>query len=147
MALAKPLVLIAMLGLALAAPAAASSPSSLHLIAHGTQASPFDDRHAVLGDMQSGSGALLDARRRNVGRFSFTCVAAGIEARYVLEQCNATGSLSGGQITLAGMASSNTNVQRWAVTGGTGIYSGARGEARLHDLGPRETVVDVSFAP
>jgi hypothetical protein len=147
MALAKPFVLIALLGLALAAPASAGSPSSLHLIALVGQAQPLDDRNAVLGDAQIGSGALVDGRDRAVGSFAFTCVAVGMKRRYILEQCSATGSLGGGQITLAGMTRSNTNLHRWAVTGGTGIYAGARGEARLHDLGPRETVVDVSFAP
>ena len=66
MAVAKSLVLIAMLGLALAAPAAASSPSSLHLIARATQATQIDDQHAVLGAAQVGSGTLLDGRRRAV---------------------------------------------------------------------------------
>jgi hypothetical protein len=136
-----------MLGLALAAPAAASSPSSLHLIARATQATQIDDQHAVLGAAQVGSGTLLDGRRRAVGRFAFTCVAVGIHSRYVLEQCSATGSLSGGQITLAGMTRSDMNLDRWAVTGGTGVYAGARGEARLRGLGPRETVVDIRLAP
>jgi hypothetical protein len=147
MALAKSLVLIAMLSMALAAPAATANPTALHLIASGAQGTRIDDRHAVLGDVQVGSGALLDRHRETVGTFAFMCVAVGIEGGYVLEQCSATGSLGGGQITLAGMTRSNTTVHRWAVTGGTGTYVGARGEARLRELGPRETVVDVSFAP
>ena len=146
MAVAKSLVLISMLGLALAAPAAAKSPSALHLIASGAQGTRLDDRHAVLGDMQVGSGALLDSRRETVGTFTFTCVAVGIESGYLLEQCSATGSLRGGQIALAGMTRTDTNIHRWAITGGTGVYAGAQGDARLHELGPRETVVDLSFA-
>jgi hypothetical protein len=145
--MAKSLVLAALLGLTLAAPAAAAAPSSLHLIAHVSQGQTLDVRTALYGDAQIGSGTLLDSRRHPVGSFSFTCVAVGLHPHYLLEQCSGAGSLGGGQLILAGLSRSDANDQRWAVIGGTGTYAGARGEARLHGLGPRETEVDLVLEP
>jgi hypothetical protein len=144
MFVAKALVVAGAVGIALAHPTAAHDPQTLHLTAVSTQGEPFP-AHTRRGDQQIASGSLLDARQQPAGTFGFTCQAVGLHPRFFVEQCLGWGRLAGGTITVAGMARDNENRHVWAVTGGTGAYRGARGEARLHDLDRRRTVIDATL--
>ena len=146
----KSLIVLGAVGLGLATPTAtAASTTSLHLTARATQGGIVgpgnSQRH--LGAMQIGSGSLLGAGGRVVGTFAFTCLTVRVHRGYVDEQCTSWGSLSGGQLILAGKSRSDTNRHSWAVTGGTGAYRDVRGEARLLDVNDHDTVVDVTLVP
>ena len=146
----KAAVIAAVAGLGLAAPSATTaSGTSLHLVAHVTQGvvrGPGNSQQS-LGATQIGSGGLTDSRGHAVGTFAFTCVSVRVHSGYVDEQCSSWGALPGGQLLLAGKSRSNEDRHTWAVTGGTGAYRSARGEARLVDINDHETVVDVTLAP
>jgi hypothetical protein len=140
MILAKSLVVVGALGLALAAPAKASAPTSLHLTARTTQARQFSS-HPLLGDAQIGSGVLIDRQQRRVGTFAFQCIWAGSGR----EQCSGWGSFGNGQLVVGGMSRRDSNRHTWAVVGGTGGYRGARGDVRITDIDGRTSALDVEL--
>jgi hypothetical protein len=146
----KSLFVLAVTGLGLAAPAAtastAASATKMHLVAHITQGGIVGGvSQQRLGAVQIGSGNLTDAAGRATGTFAFTCTSVRVNKGYVDEQCSSWGSFTGGQLILGGMSRSNTDRHTWAVTGGTGIYREARGEARLRDINDRTTMVDITL--
>ena len=142
---AKSLALVGMLGLTLATPTATAAPGKLHLIAVHQQERIVGKPHAArVGDEQLGSGILLDAQRRQVGSFGFTCVWTGVHPHYALEQCSGWGKLSGGQLIVAGMSRSDSSRHTWAIVGGTGDYRGAAGDLRLHDVAGGKTILDLT---
>jgi len=147
---AKAAVVLTAAGLGLATPSATTaSGASLHLVAHVTQGvvrGPGSSQQS-LGATQIGSGNLTDSRGRVVGTFAFSCLTVRVHPGYVDEQCSSWGSLPGGQLLLGGKSRSNENRHTWAVTGGTGAYRSARGEARLVDINDHETTVDVTLVP
>jgi len=146
----KSLIVLAAVGLGLATPAAtAASPAKLHLVARATQGGVVGPGRSQqrLGAVQIGSGALTDAAGHKAGTFAFTCITVRVNKGYVDEQCTSWGSLAGGQLLLGGKSRSDTNRHTWAVTGGTGVYRDARGEAQLRDLDDHDTVVDVTLVP
>jgi hypothetical protein len=145
----KAAIVLVVAGLGLATPSAiTASGTSLHLVAHvkqGVVRGPGNSQQS-LGATQIGSGDLTDSRGRAIGTFAFTCVSVRVYQGYVDEQCSSWGALPGGQLLLAGKSRSNEDRHTWAVTGGTGAYRSARGEARLTDINDHETVVDVTLA-
>ncbi len=100
----------------------------------------FDDGGAPgpsVGDRLIFSADLFNREDRKVGRDGADCVVVRIDRSRPspLEQqvveCMVTVELPGGQITFQGLAQGTEN--RFAVTGGTGAYRRAHGEAFVKD--------------
>ncbi len=115
-------------------------PRVLHLVERIAGAPTFDDGGAPgpgVGDRIIFSADIFDARDRKVGRDGADCVvvrtdpsqADPVEQQIV--QCMVTVELPDGQITFQGLAQGTEN--DFAVTGGTGAYRRARGEAHVDD--------------
>jgi hypothetical protein len=89
-----------------------------------------------LGDRIVFTSNLLDAAGNRVGRNGADCVVVRIEPSEVPEEqqvvsCNVSVELADGQMTFQGLAQGLDNT--FAVTGGTGAYRRARGEALVRD--------------
>jgi hypothetical protein len=112
----------------------AGRTTTIHLTAHFIHASLVDAGGAgpSAGDQQVVVGTLTKGTAR-AGRFGFVCeiLTGGSTAP---EECSATGSLSGGTITLAGASRTTGDDHTWAVVGGTGVYRDATGQAHIHDV-------------
>jgi len=128
-------------GGAVASSGAASSTISLR--AHFTQASLVDVDPAGFsaGDQQVVVGT-LSRDGKIVGRFGFVCefLTTGDKAQ---EQCEGTGRLARGTITVDGYSRMDQTDHTWAVGGGTGAYHSATGQALIHDL--NDTTSDVTI--
>lgn len=102
----------------------------------------FDDRGAPgpgVGDRLIFSADLFDHRDQKVGRDGADCVVVRIDRRQPapaqqVVECMVTVQLRAGQITFQGLAQGTEN--HFAVTGGTGAYQRARGEAHVIDTVP-----------
>ncbi len=120
-------------------------PATLHLTAHFTHASLVDAAPAgpSAGDQQVVVGTLTKGTAR-AGRFGFVCeILTG--APKAPEECSATGSLSGGTITLQGAARTVGDDHTWAVVGGTGVYRDATGQALIHDVNQSTSDVTIEL--
>jgi Dirigent-like protein len=134
-ALAAAVVAATLIGTAGAfASAPAGRVTTLQYTAHFTHAAIVDagksgpsagDQQVVVGTLSQGA--------KTVGRFGFICefLTAGPHAS---EQCDGTGRVAGGTLTLQGYSNVASEDHRWAVVGGTGTYRGARGQALIHDV-------------
>jgi hypothetical protein len=140
--------------LLLAAPAAASDerdgnghekdrPSKvLHLIERGTGALAFLDLGEPgpsIGDRLVFANDLFDLHGRKVGTDGAECTIVRIDlsappAAQQIVQCVISVKLADGQITFQSLAQGTENY--FAVTGGTGAYRKARGEAFVRDTIP-----------
>jgi hypothetical protein len=71
-----------------------------------------------------------------IGHDQVVCISTYVDLSVgsVRLQCNATVSLSGGSIQLAGPSNFANPVTNVAVIGGTGAYAGAQGTARIRSL-------------
>jgi hypothetical protein len=102
-----------------------------------------------LGDELVFSETLFE-RRREVGTSGGVCVVTEITPPYTVStfHCVATLSLRRGQITLQGLVEvqgeDDPGPFRVAITGGTGAYRGASGQARIVRLGS-VTIYRLSF--
>jgi hypothetical protein len=82
---------------------------------------------------------LFDQTGNRVGRDGADCVIVRTDlsaapGEQQIFQCSITVQLAGGQITFQGMAQGTENF--FAITGGTGAYNKARGEAFAKDIMP-----------
>jgi hypothetical protein len=89
-----------------------------------------------LGDMTFCRATL---RGDSAGRAHWDCIYLGTEPRG--EDCTAHAELAGGTVQMAGRLSHTSASSTWAVTGGTGAYSGARGTAEVRQLSATRTAV------
>jgi len=92
-----------------------------------------------LGDRLVFTSNLFDEQGRQVGHDGADCVTVRLDptappAEQQIVQCTVTVALPDGQITVQGLAQGLEG--RFAVTGGTGAYSTARGEAHVVDTAP-----------
>ena len=92
-----------------------------------------------IGDRLVFSNPLYDTRNQVIGRDGADCVVVRIDPsqppeRQQVVQCTISVQLADGQITAQGLAQGPENV--FAVTGGTGVYRKARGEALARDIVP-----------
>ncbi|MEU3839341.1 hypothetical protein AB0E88_04845 [Streptomyces sp. NPDC028635] len=86
-----------------------------------------------LGDMDVYSGtAVKDGR--TVGRGGGSCQVVRIEGGKRTTHCLITLELERGSLTMQSLWTSGTDSLDMAVTGGTGVYSNARGTARYWDI-------------
>ena len=100
-----------------------------------------------LGDRLIFTSDLFDEAGRRVGRDGADCVTVRIDPTAPLPeqqivQCTITVELPDGQITFQGLAQGTENL--FAVTGGTGAYRTARGEAFARDRTPLQ-VADITI--
>jgi hypothetical protein len=92
-----------------------------------------------IGDRVVFSNPLFDTRGRVIGRDGADCVIVRVDPteppeRQQIVQCTISIQLADGQITVQGLAQGPENY--FAVTGGTGAYRMARGEALAKDIVP-----------
>jgi hypothetical protein len=99
----------------------------------------------TLGDQIAFSDDLFDANAKPAGIDGGTCTLtrvldAGAQTGNV--QCTVTYSLKGGQVTTQSLGTLTNGgflgTQVAAITGGTGLYSNARGESKLEFVRPGE---------
>jgi hypothetical protein len=130
------LVTLAAVAVASAAPGI-TQPRTLHLVSplDQTQFTVIDlgDPGDSPGDLLVFTGPVLNAdKTKTLGRLDAHCTFTEIQDgadRY--EDCLLGYSLKGGQITVQGTFDQTMNVNRFAVTGGTGIYQNVRGQEKL----------------
>ena len=115
-------------------------PRVIHLVERVAGAPTFDDGGSPgpgVGDRLIFSADIYDARDRKVGRDGADCVVVRTDPsqpsplEQQIVQCVVTVELPDGQITFQGLAQGTEN--HFAVTGGTGAYRRARGEAFVDD--------------
>lgn len=90
-----------------------------------------------LGDRLVFTSDLFDRNGNPVGRDAADCVTVRDPGQQQIAQCTITVQLSGGEITFQGLAQGTDNT--FAITGGTGEYKNARGEAVAKDRVPLQT--------
>jgi hypothetical protein len=93
-----------------------------------------------LGDVFVLSADILDDHGNVIGRDGGACTTTSQDGTVV---CNLAVRLPGGELTVAGLANGPDNV--FAITGGTGIYRNARGEAHAVDTSPLTSNVTISL--
>lgn len=118
-----------------------------------TQVQRADDAHLVDapprgGDLTAGDvvvfHATLKRGTRSVGRTVGSCTV--VRSSPQLGQCELTFMLREGAIQAAGAgAGASTRALRLAVVGGTGRYSGRRGEVRITPTGDDEQRLEFRF--
>jgi hypothetical protein len=147
------IVAIAMLALSAAvATAHSKGQRTLRIVATQDQFEPLDlgTPGASLGDELVFSEVLRE-RGRQVGTSGVVCTVTAVEAPYEVTayHCVATLSLRKGQITLQGLieVQGEDDMGPWvvAITGGTGAYRGAGGEATVRDISDTRAVYRLRF--
>lgn len=93
---------------------------------------------APVGNHYVFSADILDDGGNVIGRDGADCVTTNPDGTVV---CTIGMRLPGGELTFSGLANGPDNV--FAITGGTGIYRGARGEA--HSVDTSATTSDVTI--
>lgn len=103
-------------------------------------------RGESLGDLGACRGALRAADGgAPAGRAHWTCVYLG--STRAGSDCTAVVTLPGGTLQSAGVLSHTSRTSTWAITGGTGEHSGARGSVRLEQLSATRTAATISLLP
>jgi hypothetical protein len=119
--------------------ASASGGTSIHVLVHGnTIKGAFfdkDNNGPTLGDRASGRGPLVDSvTGEHVGSSYSDCWVARQQIRGKgFWDCTYLLKLAGGTITLQGLDPHGSGSSPFAVTGGTGVYKDARGDAVFTD--------------
>ena len=109
-----------------------------------------DDGLLELGDRAEFRAKLFDAAATDdrVGSAFGTCLVERLITPGVsgLWRCTYLLRLADGTITMDGLDPAGVGVYELGVTGGTGAYSAANGEATLTDTHTK-TVIEITFAP
>jgi allene oxide cyclase len=137
----KPLLLAC----ALALPATAFAAAPIHVVEHATS-----DATAHIGAKPDNRGDVLTftndifdaANKTKVGSDNGFCIRTAVGKAF---ECMWTTSLPGGQITVEGPFL-DAGDSTLAVTGGTGKYSGARGQMALHARDAKGSAYDFTFS-
>jgi hypothetical protein len=156
LSLAGAAALLLVLG-AVASASATTSASPLHGTARtlrfDVRFSPFflldlGDRGFSKGD-QTIFHDLLLSEGRTVGDDGGSCVIVDLVPTApdpLLVNCTVTYRLPGGQLTTQGLVT-NAPTKLLAITGGTGAYQGAQGQATLVELGPDTGTLTFELRP
>jgi hypothetical protein len=100
------------------------------------------DEGDSVGDILTFANQLYDeANQSQVGTDNGWCMRTAVGVAW---ECSWTATLADGQITVAG-SFLDSGDSMLAITGGTGVYSGARGEMRLHPRNPEGTEYDFVY--
>ena len=134
-----------LLACALALPATAFAAAPIHVIEHATS-----DATAHIGPKPDNRGDVLTftndifdaANKTKVGSDNGFCIRTAVGKAF---ECLWTTSLAGGQITVEGPFL-DAGDSTLAITGGTGKYSGARGEMALHARDAKGSAYDFTFS-
>ena len=119
--------------------ASSASMHTIHLVGHETQNKYLSQ--GGYGDESISSGVLDNAAGSSqVGNFAGTLTSVGSVPP--LQMATVDLQLQGGQITVQGFFDSSKSPIVHAVTGGTGIYRGARGEFSFTE--PVRGVLDIT---
>ena len=119
----------------------ASSVHTIHLVGHETQSKSINQ--GGYGDEDVFSGILDNAAGTSqVGIFAGTLTSVS-SATPPLTISTLDLQLQGGQITVQGFVDTSKSPSVTAVTGGTGIYRGARGEFSFTE--PARSVLDITI--
>jgi hypothetical protein len=135
------LLAVTAVALFLAVPAAAapSGPVQLSAVSVSRTTLPFG-APGRKNDRQDQVWRLNDRHGRTVGRLYLACRWVARFQRY----CNADVAMPLGQITMAGL-SPTAFLFRYAVTGGTEFYRGAKGDALFVVTGARRMIMSVTL--
>ena len=129
----------------------ASGGTSIHVLVHGnTTKGAFFDKDGngpTLGDRVSSRGPLVDPTTgEHVGSVYGDCWVARQQIRgQGFWDCTYLLKLAGGTITLQGLDPHGSGSSPFAVTGGTGVYKDARGDAVFTDT-DLDTDMQISLA-
>jgi allene oxide cyclase len=139
--------LIAATGVATAAQATSAQDRGGHVIhIHTKQVhqSVIDNgAEGFVDDVVIFSNDLYDQQGTKIGEDGGTCTVVRVtEAGAATIQCTGTNSLPGGQIAVQGLAAPGEPFE-FAITGGTGRYSTARGQVVGHNTSSTEMDIDL----
>lgn len=130
----------------------ASGQSALRVVVSGlgkVKAIDVDGDGLRLGDRIAARGQLFDeTQTERVGTAYVHCIVHRriIDPDKGLWNCNYVLDLAGGDIVLQGLDPRGPGVYEMSVLGGTGTYSGARGDATFTDVGTdAETYTDIEI--
>jgi hypothetical protein len=125
--------------------ASAGASEEIRFRAITTEASELDlgEEGLSLGDEFIFRDVLRHAGEK-IGHDGGVCTVTSVKGPEI--QCLVTVSLSGGQIVIAGLIKGNPEEFVFAVTGGTGQYQGASGEAHLVILSDTVAQVTIDLA-
>ena len=118
---------------------AASGDTAIHVLwpADSTKVNlDFGPKGPSMGDRVAARGPLVDAGNTStkVGRGYLDClVVKNFAGGHGLFDCSYVLQLDGGTLTLTGLDPPGPGVAEFAVTGGSGAYRNARGDAVLTD--------------
>ncbi|MBI1877012.1 MAG: Allene oxide cyclase [Chloroflexi bacterium] len=121
-----------------------SSTTSLHVVEHADTDAVTDigDKDDTVGDILTFANKVFDeANQKEVGSDNGYCVRTVVGETW---ECFWTTSLADGQITVEGPFY-DTKDSVLAITGGTGTYSGAQGQMKLHARNPEGTEYDFTY--
>ena len=126
---------------AVAAPATTTAARADTTLSFHVTFRPFEQNYVDIGPAGPGIGDTIvfqdditDTHAHKVGVEGGACTLTAVLTDSFQIHCTGTISLPDGQIAYQGLAS-NAPVKTLAVVGGTGPYTGARGEAVLVELG------------
>lgn len=95
------------------------------------------------GDILTFANPIFDAANKTqIGTDNGTCIRTVVGAAF---ECSWVTSLAGGQITVSGPFH-DAGDTTLAITGGTGKYSGAKGEMLLHARDAKGSAYDFKFS-
>lgn len=147
-ALASTIVVAAMAAAAFATAGSAQSPAttSLHLVSTSQENVGFAPKHQLRPGDRVGTGDVITGDDAGIDRV--TCTVVG--KRDAL--CTAVAQLAKGTLTAESLASlrpePGPGEVRYAITGGTGAYEGARGTAVVTDVAGTPTAdIHITLLP
>lgn len=118
-------------------PSIASGQTDMHVIGtagRGTLVDIHEDGTIGPGDLLSARGPLVDEAGTRVGAVYWDCMVLRRLDGDGLIVCDALLTLADGQIAMRGLDPEGVGETPFAVTGGTGAYSSARGDGIWTDM-------------
>jgi allene oxide cyclase len=126
------------------ASSASHTPMTLHVIEHAITDTTVDlgPKGDSLGDEIAFGNPIFNAvNKKQIGHDQWTCFRAIVGKSY---ECIWTVALAGGQITVEGPFNDASD-SVMAITGGTGVYEGARGQMLLHARDSKGSAFDFTY--
>ena len=121
-----------------------SSTTTLHIVEHADTDAVTDigEKDDTVGDVLTFANTVFDeANQKQVGTDNGYCIRTVVGEAW---ECFWTISLTEGQLTVEGPFY-DTKDSMLAITGGTGVYNGVRGQMKLHARNPEGTEYDFTY--
>lgn len=115
--------------------------TTLHLLTHSQKHVGFVPAHRPRPGDQFGAGERVSGDDTGIGRVLCTDFSEGIAP------CTIWLRLSRGNLTAQGLLTEQDRGTPVAITGGTGVYNGARGTAYITDTSPTSSRVTIQLLP